>query len=118
MFVTQDVGVGSRARVLVPSSTLLASVDVIPSLEASLLATIRWSRSLLVLCLPVLQLPPHFGLPTSGVGVATVVSFFAATIWSLVDTIAFFLQRLPGRLRMDGELSTAATWLLVDGCCC
>jgi hypothetical protein len=80
LFIALVVGVGSGAKVLlVPSSTLLASADVLPSLEAMLLATIRRSRSLLVLCLLVLQLPPRFGLPTSGVRVAAVVSFAVTT---------------------------------------
>jgi hypothetical protein len=38
------VGASSRMKVLVPYSTLLASADVIPSLEASLLATTHWDR--------------------------------------------------------------------------
>jgi hypothetical protein len=80
LFVARVVGFGSGAKVLlVPSSTLLMSMDVLPSLEATLLATIRRSCSLIVLCLPMLQLPPRFGLPALGVGVAAVVSFFTAT---------------------------------------
>jgi hypothetical protein len=62
---------------LEPSSMLLASADVMPSLEASLLASPRRSCFVLVMCLFALQLSPRSGLSTSGVGVAAVVFFFA-----------------------------------------
>ena len=76
-----------------------------PSLEALLLATIHQCRSLLVLCLPVLQFPPRFGLSTSGVRVAVVVSSS---------------QRLPGRRRIrrllrSGYLVTGGYGLLRSG---
>jgi hypothetical protein len=57
----------------------LASVDAMPFLKAALLASPLRSRLVLMLCLPALQLPPHWGLSTQGVGVAAIVFFAVAT---------------------------------------
>jgi len=50
-----------------------------PFLKAALLASPLRSRLVLMLCLPALQLPPHWGLSTLGVGVAAIVFFAVAT---------------------------------------
>ena len=82
------------------------------------------------MCLPVLQLTLRFGLSTSGVGVAAVISSSQRLpgrwcIWSPSSqrlpgrwrTLSPSpSQRLPSRMQVDAELSTAATWSLVDGC--
>jgi hypothetical protein len=67
---------------LVPSSTLLASVDVMPSLEASLLANIRRNSSLLLLCLPVLH---SSSLWSTHLGCWCCRSRLAVATWSLTD---------------------------------
>lgn len=110
------VAVSGTKVLLVPLSALLTSVDVIPSLEASLLPCICRRRSLPVLSLPALLFSSlwsiHLGCRCysrrhrrflrSGYLVAGgFVAFFAAATWSLADLVAF--------------LFATTTWSFVDG---